>query len=415
MPGKCQPLRKGSYQISSGFRPPGRPDHNGIDFAAPFGTPIFAAADDIIIEGNNRKAGSVSGFGNWIWQDCQKQLKVDLIYGHMKHADIFVKAGDQVKAGDLIAYVGSEGQSSGPHLHFEVWSSPGRQGGAALNPMAWLDGAVEPSPTPSRPKGPVVGDPIWLPEVLRAEGLVCDVLDGAYTRGHGDFGEIWGVTGHHTGDEPPYDSGPWGIANHPELGLCSQLYLSRSGKFTLCGVGIAWHAGNGSWPGLGRNNANEKCIGIEADNSGSEGWTPVQLDAYQRGVAAILCKLGRNSDRFFGHREWYHGRKISTEEARRLGGKWDPGGIDLDAFRSNVQNIILKKGDDDMTKEQEALLRDVQVQLRGPNLTGWPQLGKNNAGKDLTLVDAVAKSLNQQEAIKKQNEEILVLLRSLKS
>lgn len=416
MPVKCQPLRKGTYTISSGFRPANRPDHNGTDFAAKLGVPIYAVADGIIIEGKDRKAGSVSGFGNWIWQDSQKEFSKDFIYGHMRHQDILVQKGDRVKAGQLIAHVGSEGQSSGPHLHFEVWNPPGRVGGVPIDPMAWLVGAIDPDPTAVAPKlkGPVVGDPVWLPDVLRAEGLVCDIFPGAFARGHGDFGEIWGVVGHHTGDEPPYDSGPGGIANHPSLGLCSQLYLSRSGKFTLCGVGLAWHAGNGYWPGVGRDAANNKCIGIEADNSGTEGWNPVQLDAYQRGVGAILRHLGHDSSHFIGHREWYYGRKIGTDEARRGGGKWDPGGIDLDVFRAIVQNIILRKGDDDMTKEQEALLRDVQTQLRGPDLKGWPQLGKNNKGESLTLVDAVAQSLNQQAAIQKQQEEILALLRALK-
>ncbi len=43
-----------------------------------------------------------------------------------------------------------------------------------------------------------MADPTWLPDVLRKAGLVCDVYPGAMDRGHGDFGQIWGVVCHHT-------------------------------------------------------------------------------------------------------------------------------------------------------------------------------------------------------------------------
>jgi hypothetical protein len=145
---------------------------------------------------------------------------------------------------------------------------------------------------------PLVGDPVWIPDVLRAEGLVCNEINGWRDRGHGDFGEIWGIVCHHTGSN---NASPESIAFHPELGLASQLHLSRTGVYTMCGVGIAWHAGSGSYPGLPTNGANAKTIGIEAanDGGGSPGkphrssWPDVQYDAYVRGVAAILRKLDR--------------------------------------------------------------------------------------------------------------------------
>lgn len=113
--------------------------HAGLDFAAPHDTPIYAIADGFIIQGSERAPGSVSGFGNWIWQDSQENLGVDIIYGHMEHRDIYVKKGDQVKAGQLIGRVGSEGQSTGPHVHVEVWESPGRLGGKHTNPETWFE------------------------------------------------------------------------------------------------------------------------------------------------------------------------------------------------------------------------------------------------------------------------------------
>ena len=177
--------------------------------------------------------------------------------------------------------------------------------------------------------GPWRGDPIFIPDVLRAEGLECDIYPGAFNRGHGDFGEIWGVIAHHTGSNPPANN-PGYIAQHPQLGLASQLHLSRTGKYTLCGVGIAWHAGNGSYPGLPANNANRYTIGIEAENNGVEGWTEAQYTAYVKGVAAILRRLGHDSSRLIGHKEW----------AGKSQGKWDPGGIDMNAMRRDVQTRI---------------------------------------------------------------------------
>lgn len=173
-----------------------------------------------------------------------------------------------------------------------------------------------------------MADPVWLPDVLRAAGLRCDVFSGAFERGHGDFGAIWGVVDHHTGS---FGASPGSIANHPSLGLASQLHLAANGVFTLCGVGVAWHAGTGSWPGIQANNANQVTIGIEAANDGTSGWSAAQYDAYVRGNAAILKKLGQNSSHTIGHKEW-----------GAIQGKWDPGGIDMKLFRQRVQSIIDK-------------------------------------------------------------------------
>lgn len=160
MPKKVKPLARGSYVPGSMYRSPQRPDHRGVDFEAPLGTPIYAPVDMLIIEGADRKPGTVDGFGNWIWGDAQDEHKVDLIFGHMRHADIYVRGGQHVKAGQLIARVGSEGTSTGPHLHFEVWTPPGRIGGKDRDPLAWLAGATDPvAPAASSP-APTKKDPI---------------------------------------------------------------------------------------------------------------------------------------------------------------------------------------------------------------------------------------------------------------
>jgi murein DD-endopeptidase MepM/ murein hydrolase activator NlpD len=101
--------------------------HYGLDLAAPLGTPIYAAADGVVL-----KAGRVSGFGNAVYiQDADGNVH---IYGHMRYYD--VAAGDLVHAGDQIAKVGNEGYSTGPHLHYEIHR--GDMNGRPLDPQDWL-------------------------------------------------------------------------------------------------------------------------------------------------------------------------------------------------------------------------------------------------------------------------------------
>ncbi len=101
--------------------------HWGIDLAAPLGTPIYAAADGVVL-----RAGPATGYGNAVYiQDADGNVE---IYGHMKYYD--VEAGDVVSAGDQIAKVGSQGQSTGPHLHFEI--HVGGMNGKPTDPQDWL-------------------------------------------------------------------------------------------------------------------------------------------------------------------------------------------------------------------------------------------------------------------------------------
>lgn len=102
--------------------------HRGIDFAAPHGTPIYAVESGTVI-----KAGSSSGFGYAVGIRHPEGMASG--YGHMPLSSIKVKIGDTVTKGQQIAAVGSEGQSTGPHLHFEIYS-----GGQ------WASGHVNPRP-----------------------------------------------------------------------------------------------------------------------------------------------------------------------------------------------------------------------------------------------------------------------------
>lgn len=171
------------------------------------------------------------------------------------------------------------------------------------------------------------GDPVWLADVLRAEGVKVVEFPGWRDRGHGDFKDVWGVMCHHTGASGSPGPNPIAYGVNGLAGPLSQIYLSRDGTATVVAVGVAWHAGMGEYPGLPTNNANWHTIGIEAENNGTEGWSPAQYDAYVRCCAAIVRRLGYGSNRVIGHKEW----------AGRAQGKWDPGGMDMNKFRADVQ------------------------------------------------------------------------------
>jgi len=122
------PLR--SFRVTSGYGMRACPlggrahFHRGIDLAAPMGTEIFAAADGVVAEtGYDRVLGyfvRIRHARNWI-----------SLYGHMQR--IGTAPGAEVRSGSLIGWVGSTGQSTGPHLHFELW-----QGDRTRDPSRYL-------------------------------------------------------------------------------------------------------------------------------------------------------------------------------------------------------------------------------------------------------------------------------------
>ncbi|MBY6411140.1 M23 family metallopeptidase [Rhodococcus sp. BP-252] len=125
-----QPLKEKAVQpvsgvLTSSFGSRWGTHHGGLDVAAPIGTPVLAAADGVVTA-----AGPASGFGLWV-----KVMHADgteTIYGHV--GNYSVAEGQQVSAGQQIATVGNRGQSTGPHLHFEVHDPSG----VKVDPAQWL-------------------------------------------------------------------------------------------------------------------------------------------------------------------------------------------------------------------------------------------------------------------------------------
>ncbi len=102
----------------------GRRQHQGIDLAAPTGTPVYATADGVV-----GRADLYSSYGLFI--SIEHGASMETRYAHLSR--LAIAAGDSVKKGDLIGYVGSTGRSTGPHLHYEV-----RVEGLAVNPIPYM-------------------------------------------------------------------------------------------------------------------------------------------------------------------------------------------------------------------------------------------------------------------------------------
>ena len=111
--------------LTSGFGTRWGTLHGGLDIANAIGTPIYAASDGEVIA-----SGPTPGYGMWV--KIRAADGTVTLYGHIDTAT--VQTGDRVLAGDQIATVGNRGNSTGPHLHFEVHL----YGSDKTDPMAWL-------------------------------------------------------------------------------------------------------------------------------------------------------------------------------------------------------------------------------------------------------------------------------------
>lgn len=125
----------GKDRITATFpRYPDGTRHDGVDIGVPIGTPIYAAASGEVIRSKfylpgNYDGGYADGYGNYV---MIYHGDYTTLYGHMKYKKV-VSVGQYVNKGDLIGYSASTGNSTGPHLHFEI-----RKGTVAVNPMQFF-------------------------------------------------------------------------------------------------------------------------------------------------------------------------------------------------------------------------------------------------------------------------------------
>lgn len=131
-----QPVKNENLkQMASGFGyrtdpfTKARKMHEGMDFTAKSGTPIYATGDGVVARADN----TASGYGNHIV--IRHGYGYETLYGHLSKYNC--RAGKSVKRGDLIGYVGSTGRSEAPHLHYEV-----HKNGKVVNPLNFYYGNI---------------------------------------------------------------------------------------------------------------------------------------------------------------------------------------------------------------------------------------------------------------------------------
>lgn len=211
---------------------------------------------------------------------------------------------------------------------------------------------------------------IWLPEVLRKAGLKVAETEGWASRGRAEMGTVRGVMCHHTGtvtagNMPTLRMLIQGRKEpNPLNGPLSQLGLGRDGTYYVIAAGRANHAGAGQWKGI--KTGNSSFIGIEAENAGTPDakFPEWQMDAYRRGVAAILRHIGATEDMCCGHREYAPARKI------------DPL-FDMDIFRAAVGDIMRMQG------ASRPIVPAVDA------VTGRPTLQRGSRGVDVVKVQEI--------------------------
>ncbi|MFI1958658.1 M23 family metallopeptidase [Streptomyces althioticus] len=124
-----------SYKLSASFAQNGgmwASKHSGQDYAVPTGTPVVAAHGGTVVKAGGNGAGDGPAYGNAIV--IKHGSKTYSQYAHL--SSVNVKVGQVVKTGQKIASSGNTGNSSGPHLHFEIRTTPNY--GSAVNPATFL-------------------------------------------------------------------------------------------------------------------------------------------------------------------------------------------------------------------------------------------------------------------------------------
>lgn len=430
------PMKQGTYQVSSGYGPRWGTFHAGLDFAAPIGTPIYAAADGVVVEGRERY--NVSGFGSWIWLDCQDSVGKDFIYGHVKHDGIMVKAGDRVRAGQQIGVVGNEGKSTGAHLHFEVWGSPGRLGGPHQDPAPYLAGAAQPGEAVARPVGKQGGTLIGTDISEHQDGMslkraasegidfaIIRTTDGTYKdrcyRSHLEDAESAGLV-----------TAAYHYLRNPSEGttVAQQVQASlevMGDKKLPVWIDVETPAGlHVDHIRQCKREFEKNGVRVIGAYSYVPYWeariSPHEPDSHEFG-AFWVAAYGQNRSGapraiYPGdqHQQWDYPLGNQKPAMWQYGSNAQVAGytVDINAFRgSKAQLRALFTGkptpeeepsEEEMNKLYKQLtafisgyfgpqfdaIQEIWKQLRGPQGQGWPQLGVNEKGQNLTPVDALA-------------------------
>ena len=171
---KCHPCLSKTVTQAFGVNPQtylpfGFPGHEGIDYAAPLGTPFFAVADGVVVEDDDDlfEGGRKSNYGQHVVISHDDGRWYSL-YAHAAY-DTPVDAGDVVKAGQVVAHSGNTGRSTGPHLHFSLLvpgapdnGYPVTRYGRYIDPTPHMKGLPVPEYKPPLPDGVLTDGWLWI-------------------------------------------------------------------------------------------------------------------------------------------------------------------------------------------------------------------------------------------------------------
>ena len=194
----------------------------------------------------------------------------------------------------------------------------------------------------------------------------------------------------------------------PELYLTETAPLRKGAPLVILGAWLAWYdrnveeIGSSVW-GWSAENA--------VANSNHLSGTAIDVNApkYPWGARTMpadrIAKIRKGLALFEGSVFW--GADWGRADEMHYQMAWPEGDTRNEAFAAKLKAGYLgiygpaptPKGDDMFTDQDRAILKDIQTQLRGPGLTGWPQLGQNEKGQNLTLVDAFGKALGALNTI----------------
>lgn len=245
----------------------------------------------------------------------------------------------------------------------------------------------------------------WLAEAARITGYPVVEVPGWQKRGHGGMAAAEGVVLHHTAGPATGDYPSLGVVRdgRPDLeGPLAHLGLGRTGTIYVIAAGLCWHAGTSRWAGF--TSLNSSFVGIEAESTGRGDWTPEQLDAYPRLVAALLGWMHRPADRACAHREC----------AIPAGRKPDPAGIDMKALRTTVTGYLvhpdtIRHQEDDMAITPDQLRTIVREEIARADPATRKDLG---FARDQTLT-ALGVSDTVNAPTKGAISPVMVLLQQL--
>lgn len=235
----------------------------------------------------------------------------------------------------------------------------------------------------------VSGDPVWLEDVLReALGDRLVVHEGWKERGAGGvMGTIWGTMIHHTGNVNERVEVIRDGVQQPSgwlPGPLSQCLITPDGKCHLIAVGPCNHAGGGNWGTL--TNGNRDSIGFECAYSGSGPWPQKQIITMRDATAAISKKIGKKAaDSVCGHKEY----------AKPQGRKVDPGNMDMNWFRAEVQKdldgfVFPGEAPTTVPPVPDPVKPDYAKETWDQLRIAWPQLGGRTA---VDLLGAIGEHL----------------------